>query len=351
MSDAVLTSSSKRPAWPWALAAVAVFGLLLWSVLEQGHWLLLGAQRQAVVIGELSYAVNADEWQGARSTALRALSAAEADALAALEAELDARLAELFALPRAQVSGVADWYYSVPGQVVRAGSAVGVDVSGRLLERLFPPEAWQAQQAELVANLAASADSHLRNSGDVLLASFHRELRDRRLDSAPPAEAPVLEFAVSQSAVFEYLEQDPALERQALALATGALSTLAARRAAQAATARAAGRQAGAGITAACVSTGAAAWLCAAGVFGVTMLSAELVLMRLDEIQNRAEFEAALQQELDRLEAAFGVALRTAYLGALTREFHTRQASLEARLRPIDVLFATPAATNPSEAL
>lgn len=329
-------------AWAWAAAALAVFGLLLWSVLATDPWRLLGLQREQVVIAEVPYRVNAREWQGARGQALRALSAAEAAALQALESELDEKLAALFELPRSQVGVAADWYYSAFGQAIRVGEALGMDLAGRLIERLFPPEPWSVQQAELAAALAASAEAHVIQTGEVMLATFQRELRDRRQDAAPAAAAPAFAFDVEQNDFFEQLQRDPVLERQGLALATSALSALAARRAAQAAAARTAGRQVGAGITAGCISTGLAAWLCAGGVFGITLASTELVLMRLDEVQNREDFEAALHAELDRIEAEFAAALREAYLGALSREFAARQQTVTAQLRPIDLLFGLP---------
>ena len=331
--------SSRNLAWVWGLAAVLVFALLVWLVIAPEDWRLLGEQRQTVVIGEQAYSLNSGEWQGARAAARRALTSAEAEALNALEAELDEGLAQLFALPRQQVDITADWYYSIRGQLVRAAGALGVDVGARLIERLFPPEPWNERQTGLAANLAASADNHLRQTGDVVLTSFRRELSERRQEDKPTAEVPVLDFDFSSGIFMAQLQEDPALERQALAVATGVLSTLAARRAAQAAAARSAGRQVGTGLTAACVSTGLAAWICAGGVFGVTLLSTEAVLMRLDEAQNRDEFEAALLAELDRMEAEFAIVLRKAYLGALSRRFTTRQQTMQETLRPVDALF------------
>ena len=347
MTTTAAQASSRTMTWAWAAAAMGVFALLLALVVAPEPWRLFGEPRQTVRIGEQAYSLNAGEWQGARSAALRALTRAEAAALSALEAELDERLVELFVLPREQVDLVADWYYSIPGQMARAGSALGLDLGTRLIERLFPPEPWSEQQAMLVAELAASADGHLRQTGDVVLTSFHRELRDRRQDGPAAVAVPELRFDFGSGDFFAQLEQDPALERQALALATGALSTLAARRAAQAAAARSAGRQVGTGLTAACVSTGVAAWLCAGGVFGVTLLSTEVVLMRLDEAQNRDEFEAALLAELDRIEAQFAIALREVYLGALSRSFATRQQIMQDTLRPVDALFGLAQADQP----
>lgn len=326
-------------AWAWAFAAFALFGLLLWSVLAPEPWGWL-EPRQAILLDRTTYAVNAGEWQGARSQALRALSAAEAEALAALEAELEAHIQALFALPRSQVEAAAEWYYSAWGNLVRAGSVVGMDLGGRLIERMFPAEAWAEGQAMLVAELAVAADGHVARSGEVMLASFHRELRERRSTAPAQAEVPVFSFDVSQHAFLTQLQHDPVLERQGLVLATSALSALAARRAAQAAAARAASWRAGAAITTACASTGPGAWLCAAGVFGVTLVSTELVLMHLDELQNREEFEAALYAEIDRMQRELEAALRAAYLGALQREFDRRHDVIESRLRPIDLLFA-----------
>lgn len=328
--------------WPTRLGAALALGLfavLLWRVLapDSGWW--PGMQRQSVLIGDVPYQISAREWQGARAAAMKALSAAEAEALLALEAELDERLAQLFALPRQQVGAAADWYFSLPGQLVRAGGALGLDVGDRLIERLFPPEAWSEQQARLVASLAASVDARMRQSGEVVLSSFHRELRERRQEAAPGAEIPAFNFEVADHAFLELLQQDPALERQAVALATGTLAALAARRATQAAAARAAGRQVGAGLTAACVSTGVAAWICAGGVFGITLLSTEAVLMRLDEAQNREQFEAVLNAELERIEAEFAALLQEAYLGALAGSFEARSQTMREQLRPVDLLF------------
>jgi hypothetical protein len=174
----------------------------------------------------------------------------------------------------------------------------------------------------------------------VMLASFHRELRERRSTAPAQAAAPSFSFDASQHAFFAQLQHDPVLERQGLVLATSALSAMAARRAAQAAAARATSLRAGAAITTACASTGAGAWLCAAGVFGVALVSTELVLMHLDEVQNRAEFEAALHAEIDRMQHEFEAALREAWLGALRGEFDRRHDVIQSRLRPIDLVFA-----------
>lgn len=331
----------ERPAWIWRAAALAVFVVLLFVVLkpESSPWPWGGGQRHAVQIGDVVYAPNAREWQGARAAALQTMSSAGTDALLALEAEIDERLAQLFELPRGQVGVVAEWYYSAPGQLMRAAAPLGVDVSARLIQRLFPAEDWSEQQAMLVAKLAVSADQHLRQTGEQVLSSFHRQLQHRRPELAPAVAVPALSFDFGSNEVFLMLEQDPALERQALALATSTLSALAVRRALHAAAARSAARQAGTSLSAACVSTGALAWLCAGGVFSVTLLSTELVLMRVDEAYNRADFEAALHAELDRIESEFASVLREAYLGALVRGLEGRQQQLLASLRPVDVLF------------
>lgn len=331
--------ADRWPTWLGTALALGLFAVLLWRVLVPDSAWWSGMQRETVLIGDVPYRISGREWQGARAAALKALSAAEAEALLALEAELDERLVQLFDLPRQQIDVAADWYFSLPGQLVRAGGALGMDVGGRLIERLFPPQAWSEQQARLVASLAASADAQMRQSGEVVLTRFHRELRERRQEAAPGAEIPAFNFEVADNAFLELLQQDPALERQAVALATGTLAALAARRATQAAAARAAGRQVGAGLSAACVSTGVAAWICAGGVFGVTLLSTEAVLMRLDEAQNREEFEAVLNAELDRIEAEFAAQLQEAYLGALARSFEARSQTMREQLRPVDLLF------------
>lgn len=331
----------RKAALAWAGAALLVFAILLWTVLKPDTRQAPEPQRELVTIEEVTYQVDAREWRGARSTALRTLSAAEQQALAALEAELDSLLAELFALPRDQISLVADWYYSMPGQVIRAGSRLGADLHGRLIERMFPTEAWNQKQAELLATLAASADGHLRQSGEAMLASFHRELRDQRTEPRTDTEQQPVAFDIDQISFIQPL-QDPVIERQALALVSGALTALAARRAAQTLAARTAGRQAGASFSTACIGTGLAAWLCAAGVFSVTLLSAELVVMHLDEVQNRAEFEALLETELDRIEAEFAEAWRATYLSALSQKFDQRQQMIDAQLRPVDLLFTPP---------
>lgn len=327
--------------WSWLLAALAAStcAAMLWWVLGSGFDWPSGLQRQTVLIEDAAYRINAREWRGARGMALRALSAAEAQALLDLEAELERHLEPLFQLPRDQVSAAADWYFSLPGQLVRAGTLLGADPGPRLTERLFPPEAWSDQQAMMLASLAAAADDHVHQTGELLLTTLHRELRERRQPAQPAAEVPAFSFELGDSAFVGLLQQDPVLERQAFALASGALVAVATRRATQAAAARAAGRQVGTGLTAACVSTGLAAWMCAAGAFGVTLLSTEVVLMRLDEAQNRGEFEAALHAELHRIEAEFAARVREAYLSALTRTFEARQHTLREGLRPVDLLF------------
>lgn len=335
-----------RASTAWTLVAIVILGFLLWSVLAPAPWGWHKKPRQAVMIDNTTYQVNAGEWKDARSRAIRAMTEAEVEALMALEAELEENTQALFALPREQVSAAADWYYSVKGNIIRAGSTLGMDLSGRLIEQMFPPESWSKGQAKLGAELTASAEGHLSRSGEVVLTTFHRELQERRSTAPAQAEVPVFQFDFSQHQFLQHLQNDPALERQGLMLFTSTISALAAKRAAQATAARAATRMGSAKVATVCASTGPAAWFCVTAVFGVTLVSTELTMIHLDEIQNREEFEAALHRDIDRIQAEFETALRETYAGALSREFDRRQKAIESDLRPIDLLFTL---RNPEE--
>ncbi len=330
----------------YGLAALAVLGLLLWSVLAPAPWSGLVAPRIDVAVEGRAYRVPEPDWRVALAEALAVLSREEQAFVSELGERVDQRVSALFELPQAQIERVADFYYSPAGQLLRvAGALPGEAAEARLREavvnRLFPDDAWPDAEAAVLAELArwtagggravmGATNARLHD----LLAPWRRELRR----SPPPPLA--LDVSLDESAVYDRLLEDPALARQVVVFSTGALTAAAARRAAQAAAARTAGRGSAGVVGAACVSTGPFAWLCMGAVFTGSVVASEYVVLRLDEHRNRAAFEAALREDLKRMEQQVAERLHAAYTGALQRALEDSRARIRDHIRPVDTLSA-----------
>lgn len=328
----------------YALAALTVLGMLLWSVLAPSPWAWLVAPRVAVAVDGRVYRVPEQAWRAALADGLAAMSAEEQAFVAELGEAVDRKVNTLFAMPRAQVEAVAEWVYSPAGQLLRVAVALpGEHADSRLREgviaRLFPEEAWQAAEAAAMAELAAMAAFGGRQVAGAASARLHEQLAPWRHElRRAPAPALALELDLDESFLVARLRQDPALARQGVVFATGALTAAAARRAAQAAAARAAGRGSAGMVGAACVGTGPLAWLCMGTVITGSLVASEYAVLRLDEHWNRAGFEAALHEDLARMEQQMAARLHAAYAGALRAALEDRRSAVRAHIRPVDTL-------------
>lgn len=304
-------------------------------------------------LGEVAYRLPPQAWRAALERTLGELPAAEQAALQRLSADIDRQVAEAFALPRAQVTQAADWYYSAEGQVFRllvagmeyvsADRGVGERLAERLGRELFPAEAWTLAQTVLLDELTRSA---LAEGSQVMATARQRlqaELAPWRLEApgATPAFA-VPEFGFDDSLLLERLRTDPAVGWQAVVIPTAMVAGLTARGAARAAAARGVGRGAGGVGSMACIGTGPLLGVCMVTVFTGTLVAGEYALLRIDEALNRPMLERALHAEIDRLEEAVTVELQRALVDGLAAALGERRRSIEAELRPIDQILGLP---------
>ncbi|MCC5861243.1 MAG: hypothetical protein JJT93_04945 [Gammaproteobacteria bacterium] len=328
----------------YGLAALAVLALLLWSVLAPAPWSWLVAPRMDVAVEGRAYRVPEQDWRAALAEGLAVLSREEQAFVVELGEMVERRVSTLFELPQSQVERVADFYYSPAGQLLRvAGALPGAGPEARLREavvaRLFPDEVWRDAEAAVLAELAAFA----AGGGQAVVGAANARIHDmlapwRRELRRAPTPPLVLDMSLDESVVRQRLLEDPALARQMVVFSTSALTAAAARRAAQAAAARAAGRGSASVVGAACVSTGPFAWLCMGTVLTGSVVVSEYAVLRLDEHRNRAAFEAALREDLTRMEQQAAERLHAAYTGALQRALEDSRGRIRDPVRPVDTL-------------
>jgi hypothetical protein len=345
-----IEASAHLRAMVWyGTAAAALLTLLLWLILTPSKWNWLAPDHVDIQIDGVDYRVNESQWNQAIERSIATLPATAQAAMRSLDAEIDHRVAETFSLPRANVKNVADWYYSIPGQVARLGLGHSSDVIAAIRRRTFPEEEWAPAEAKLVAKLTQSAESHFASASENFRSTLHAELAEFRIDSTLSDESLKLSFQSNDNALLVRLKNDPALARQGIAVSSSALSSLSARRAAQAAAARGAARTGSAKASVACASTGPMAWVCAGGVFAATLLASEYTIFRLDEVQNRDDFESVLDSEIGRIEKQFKETLRDAIVGALSKQFVEQHSEIDMLVRPIDRIFAKSSKTRPRD--
>jgi hypothetical protein len=353
------TSRARRAArWDGAAAAL-VAAVLLWSLLAPMPWAWIVTERTHVQVDDQVYHVTQREWRQAFEHSMSALSQGEQAALRVVEEELQRQVTKVFEMPRGNVTEVADWYYSMRGAGTRAGLAMmgwlpgsadgPTRVAAAIGEQMFPAAEWEAAHEQLLQRLthtmAAQAEAALQDMRRVL----HAELAPRRSESVPAQQAAMRSFDLDfdQSEVYRIVSNDPVLAQGGMAVSVSVLTTLAARRAAQAAATRVVSRSLAAQGSIACLATGPFAWVCTGGVFTGTLLVGEYAVLRIDEARNRDELEAAFRRDLERLERAFADGLHAVYVAGMVEEFAARRSVITARVRPIDLLLAPRGARQP----
>lgn len=338
------------------LIALGCGAVLLWALLASKSLHTWWSDRAVVAIGEQSYELTPRDWRAAFERAVAARVAAEGTVMNALEEDIDALVAQAFALPRGQVTEVGDWYYSLAGTGTRSLASLadlwgheGAAIMGQhISERLFPPDQWQPTHTALIDTLLARATVGTVDSLERMQSVLYRELSDYTLtnDAGTPSARAAPDWQLN-SQVLEVLAEDSVLVASLAGTsltALGSLATLrvmAQRRAAMTAAARLAGRGTTLQGGTACLASGPWAAVCASGVVAGTVVATEWGILKMDELAHREAFETALRQDIDRMEAQFRIALHTTLVTGLAEAFEARSASITTQFRPIDAVFGT----------
>lgn len=337
-----------------ALLALVSGALLVWAVLGGKPLTAWWTERAVVAVGEQTYELTHRDWRAAFERAVAARVADEGATIEALEEDIGLLVTEAFTLPRSQVSAVGDWYYSMAGTGSRGlasmaglwGESGDVVMAQHITDRLFPEDQWAAAHSAMLATLMARTRQGSQRSLDSMQSTLHRELATYAIAAYPEASAAkAAPDWNTDSLTLTALAEDTLLVNSLAATsatALGAVATLrvvAQRRAAMTAAARLAGRSTTAKGSAACLTTGPWAPLCASGMVAATVIATEWAIMTMDERSNRADFEAALDHDIDQLEAELRTALQRALLGNLEAEFTARATQIDAQFRPIDAVF------------
>lgn len=340
-----------------ALLALVGGALLVWALLDHKPWRHWWADRAVVAIGAQSYELTPRDWRAAFERAVAARVAAEGAALNALEADIEALVADAFALPRGQITEAGDWYYSLAGNGTRSLASLaglwgndGTAVIGQhLTEHLFPPDQWQPVHAALIATLLEHASVVSAHSLEHMQAVLHSELAEFALtEGADTLTAQAMPDWQQNSQIAGVLAEDSVLATSLTGTGLTALGSLATvrvmaqRRAAMTAAARLAGRGTTVKGGTACLASGPWAAVCASGVVAGTVVATEWGILKMDELAHRAAFEAALRQDIDRMETQFRTVLNTTLVNGLTEAFKARSADIATQFRPVDAVFGTP---------
>ncbi|TGG94927.1 hypothetical protein E4656_00405 [Natronospirillum operosum] len=357
-TEGAMTAPAEAGTSQLTLALLALAALLAWTLIAPDPWRLVLPERADIQLDDQTYRVSERQWRQAFARSVQALDDAEGVAVQRFEGAIAERVEAAFDTPRNRVEEAADWYYSLPGHSARAlssaGSLWGTDqdqaMAERLQDRLFPPEAWPAENEQLlddlVGEMALLSQQTLRTLRHHVQQSLAHAQVEQTGSRPVAANIDLASDWQAEHYFLQFLQDDRLLLESSAALSASALGTIAARRGAQMAAARLASRGAAGGMAAsgltACAATGPVAWLCGIGFFAGSLVATEWAILTLDEVRNRDTFEALLEAEINRLQAQYEQHLIIVLTEALRAEFVSRQSLLAQQVRPIDLLFAQP---------
>lgn len=321
----------------WYLAGTGLIALVfLWVLLDPDLLEYFTTPRASVQIDEQGYEPTASQWHKALDEALNVHVESTEVATARLEGKLASQVSELFELPRANVEKAADWYYSMEGRLYRMTAMLGADVVAKLSEKLFPEDVWSKRKTALIAGATNDAIHQGVSVSEQVRSTFHDELAPAQSNRPPESETTPITLDFQNSSFIELLINDPVMGQHAIALASGSVAAVAARRAGQIAVRRTVATATGGKLATSCVAAGPMSWLCAAGVFSVVLVSSEVAAMVVDETMNRGDFEQTLHAEIDRLEESFSKAMQNTIVGGLRTQLDAQKRLIEAQVRPIE---------------
>lgn len=251
---------------------------------------------------------------------------------------VDAKLDAAFNPVLAQVPAYADFHYSMIGQVTELSAALGRDSGAVLKEQLF-------DKADFETNLAAAQDGIRSDAGGVLAAAGEKLAEQARQDFGFTSEdvghvgqvvAFTLDDAERRFEAYMPLRAGAALVGVTFFTQSGRrVMNAFLRRLGQRAAARvAAGRVASAtGGAAACSFFGPiGALVCGVGAVIVT----EAVILELDELINREDFEAQIADMVGEMKSEYRAQLVAQYAEAIDQIREQNARGFES-LRVIDV--------------
>lgn len=351
-SDSSCGSRAAPVRWPvvGVLALLALIGGLLWQADTLSRW--LGQHRVVVTVEDSQYEVTQRQWRRAVEQARQVGPVGEElpdlPELASLESRIDQWISDSMALPRSQVDDAADWYFSLGAQTGRqfwsVGAWMGFDVADRpqeaLLARLFPEPEWternDAQSGALLDQLNALSQGQVNRRLD----AFLQALAPYEVEGPVGGQSIRLDLDTDAMQALEHmLDTDWHRGQAAVSVASGTLTTLAARRVALYAGARAGSRGTTVVVSPLAAACGPGAAICLGGIWTASFVATEWALLQLDEHQNRDAFESVLHDELDRLEQTLRRTLKDDIALLLQTEFSTQQERFNEQVRPVDALF------------
>ncbi|MCH8552468.1 MAG: hypothetical protein LAT62_11060 [Natronospirillum sp.] len=331
-------------------ALLVLIGGLLWQADTLSRW--LGHNRVVVTVDDSQYEVTQRQWRQAVELARRASPDGEQiytlPELNNLEYRIDQWISEVMTLPRSRVEDTADWYFSLGAQTGRqfwsVGEWMGFDVADRpeeaLKARLFPEPQWTEFNEEHSSDLLGQLNGLSQGQVNRRLDTFLQALAPYEVERPVAGQSIRLDLDTEAAQVLEHLlDTDFHRGQAAVSVASGTLTTLAARRVALYAGARASSRGATVVVSPLATACGPGAAVCLGGIWTASFVATEWALLRLDEHNNRDTFEAVLHEELDRLEQTFSQTLKDDIAVLLQTEFNAQHERFNEQVRPVDAMF------------
>lgn len=328
----------------YLLAVILLMAALLWNLVADDPWHWPFPSRVGVQIEDQVYLVPERRLERLSRTQPRWLSTDEQQAVERIEQALDDEMEQLFAQAHDRVPEFADWYYSLIGTGVRLWSAMPWS-DHDVTERLFPEEEWLEQLDRLDETAREIYSAEIAGMQRHWLEWLADQLAPYRRDRSLPAERETIDIVANLRAeLAQRLDGTglPVILGTGPVAVTAALRQVSARAAAARASARLAGRSTATGSSVVCGTTGPAALGCAALVFTGITLGTEWVILRGDEALNRPKLEEALHNSIDALQLQLMEEYNEQLLPTLEENFRNLTDGMQASIRPIDSLRASP---------
>jgi hypothetical protein len=333
MTAAALTNGSGwRRSTERAAAALFVLlagGALLWAVTHVAPRGWNPLDEATVTLGDAHYRVGPAELRWLQTYSSARFTEGEQGARTLVAAEIDARLAPLFAHARERLPEFADWYYSLRGEYSRmamaALSAAHVAepgfVAARATSMLFPADVWTASLERLEHDTAERWLAHESEVRAQWLSDVTRRLSAHRIPAPLPGVAAktaapieldrfIERIVAGERAAFTQRISVSTLAGGGAALGPTVWRAVAARRgtaAAGKAMPRLAGRGAArvgsalAGGALVCSPSGPVALACGLAAGAAAWLGTDWLLLEIDERLHRDDLVEALEAGLDAL--------------------------------------------------
>ena len=325
---------------------VSIVLLMIVAILILSIVYLAYSPKKLVGVDDDIYHLRANTWKAARQAMMDTRESRLIEALDLHDGSLDEMISDLFDIPRSHVEDAADWYYSSWSRIMRTGlTIIRSEVEPYILEelnkRLFPASEWDTATYQLNLQIR----EHSNNSNQEVMRSATSELLARldpfRVSGSSLAPDAWVREIQNYEGMYEISITDNALLYQTgFSVATSTVAAATTRAVLQRAAARAASRGATASITPVSAACGPGAWLCAAGIWSVSLGATEFGILKLDEYRNRPELERVLLEDINLMEAEARIMANQILHSAIEGEYEYYSSVVIDQLRPIDAIFA-----------